>query len=315
MIIVNLVYFIIFLAVLIKCADFSIKYSSRIARVLHFPEFVVSFFIIALISCLPEAMISIISALKGEPALGLGTLFGSNIADLTLVLGIAALFSSNGIKVKSKILRNNLFYLVLLLFPIILGWDGNFSRIDGLILVLAGSVFFIKIYAESNRFRKKFDITKKEPLVKSLILLGISLCILLISANYTVQFAVGFANEIKLPAVLIGITVIALGTCLPELIFSIKSVKKNHDELALGDVLGTVITDATIILGIVALINPFEYNPYNIYVIGGAMFLAGLFVTIFMKSDKSLNKLEAVLLLLFYIIFVFLEFILNISLL
>ena len=172
-------------------------------------------------------------------------------------------------------------------------------------------LFFGKIYTDSYSFHKKFNHTKKEPFFKSLSFLIISLIILLISAFLTVKFAVIFANEAQLPAILVGLTIIALGTCLPELIFSIKSVRKNHDSLALGDILGTVITDATIILGLVALISPFSYNPYSIYVTGTAMFLAGIFVTTFMKSDKSINKKEGVFLLLLYILFVFVEFIVN----
>jgi len=311
MIILNLILFLIFLTILIKCSGYSIKYSSRIAKVLHFPEFIVSFFIIALISVIPEATISIISAINGEPELGLGTLLGSNVADLTLVFGIVALVSSRGIKVKSKILSNNFYYLILLLFPLILGFDGKFSRVDGLILILLGVLFFVKIYLDSYRFHKKFNHTKREPFLKSLLFLIFSLIVLLLSAFFTVKFAVNFANEAKLPAILIGITILAFGTCLPELIFSIKAVKQNRDGLALGDILGTVISDATIILGLVALISPFSYEPQNLYVTGTSMFLAGVFATIFMKSDKSINKLEGILLILFYILFVFVEFFIN----
>lgn len=311
MIILNLVLFVVFLFILIKCASYAIKYSSRLAKVLKLPEFVVSFLIIALISALPETAISVMSAIEGTPELGLGTLLGSNVADLTLVFGIVTLFSSRGIKVKSKILSNNFYYLILLLFPLILGFDGKFSRIDGLILVLLGLLFFIKIYVDSHKFHKKFNHTKKEPFFKSLTFLIISLAILLISSYLTVKFATNFAYEVKLPAMLIGLTIIALGACLPELIFSIKAVKINRDGLAIGDILGNVITDATIILGLVALISPFSYNPYNLYVTGTAMFVAGILVTLFMKTDKTINKKEGIFLILFYILFVFVEFFIN----
>jgi len=311
MMVLNLILAVIFLFVLIKSADYCIKYSSRLAKLLQFPEFIVSFFIIAVISVLPEATISIISAFNGEPELGLGTLLGSNVVDLTLVFGIVALFSSKGIKVKSKILRNNLFYLILLLFPLILGIDGKFSRVDGLILILIGISFFVKIYMERKRFKKKFNNSPKGSLLKNIIWLILSLGILLVSAMFTVKYATDFAYNVNIPTVLIGVTVLALGTCLPELVFSIKAVKKNRYELALGDILGTVITDATIILGIVALISPFQYNPINIYVTGGAMVLAGICATLFMKTDKSLNKIEGLLLILFYILFVFTEFFIN----
>lgn len=309
--IINLILFLAFLFILIKSSEYAIRYSSRLAKVLRFPEFVVSFFIIAVISVLPEATISIISAFNGQPELGLGTLLGSNVTDLTLVFGIVALFSSSGIKVKSKILQNNLFYLILLLFPLILGFDGEFSRIDGGILIVLGIAFFVKIYKESHRFSKKFNHTKREPFLKSFLFLILSMGFILASAYFTVKFATNFAYEINLPSIIIGLTILAFGTCLPELIVSIKAVKTNRDELALGDILGTVITDATIVIGLIALISPFTYKISNFYVAGVAMFLAGIFVTVFMKSDKSINKLEGILLILFYVVFIFVAFVIN----
>jgi len=311
MILTNLALFLLFLIILVKCAGYAIKYSSRLARALHLPEFLVSFFIIAIISVLPEATISIISAINGNPELGLGTLLGSNVADLTLVFGVVALFSSGGIKVKSKILNDKFFYLILLLFPLLLGFDGRLSRIDGSILVLVGALFFARIYSESKRFHKKFNHPKEGTLLKNLFLLLLSLAIIIGSAFLTVKFAVNFANDARVPAILVGVAILALGTCLPELVFSIRAVRKNHDELALGDLLGTVVTDATIILGLVALISPFSYNPSAIYVTGGAMFLAGIFVIIFMKSDRDLRKSEGLLLIFFYILFILIEFFVN----
>jgi len=311
MIIISFLLFLLFFGILIKCAGYSIKYSSRLAKAFNFPEFLVSFLVIALISVLPEATVSILSALRNEPGLSMGTLLGSNIADLTLVMGVASLFSFKGLQVKSKILKNNIYYLILLFFPLLLGVDGTFSRTDGLILILIGFLFFGKLYLENHHLHKQIKKNKKEKVFKSIVFLIISLTILLVSAFYTVQFALKFAYEISLPAVLIGITILAIGTCLPELIFSIRAVKKNHDDLALGDILGTVITDSTIILGIVALISPFSYNPENLYITGMAMFLAGVFVTRFMKSEKDLTKFEGVLLILLYILFVAVEFFVN----
>ncbi len=310
MIIINFILFLVFLAILIKCAAYAIKYSSNVSRALGLPEFIVSFFIVALISVLPELMISIVSAIQGNPELGFGTLLGSNIADLTLIFGIVALFSYKGIKVKSKVLENHFYYLILLLFPLILGFDGRFSRVDGIILILLGLFFLGKIYLDRNRFHKKSN-KRRKPFLKSLLLLILSVGIILFSAFLTVKFAVNFAYDIKLSTVFIGLTILALGTCLPELIFSIKAIRKKHYDLAIGDILGNVLIDTTIVLGLVALISPFSYNPYNIYIMGTALFLSGIFVTIFMKTGKSINKLEGIFLILFYILFVFAEFFLN----
>lgn len=312
MIWINLILFLLFLAVLIKTSNYAIKYSSKIAKILHLQEFIVSFFIVALISVLPEATIAVISAIQGEPSMSLGALFGENIVDLTLVFGIVTLFSQNKIKIKSKILNNSLFYLLIFTFPLILGLDGIYSRADGLILLFAGILFYAKLYTESRRFRKKFkNGTKEGSLAKNIFLFVVSLIIILIAASFTVKYAVKFAQNIKIPATIIGVTLIALGTCLPELIFSIKAVKENKDDFALGDILGTVMTDATIVLGLVALISPFSYNLSNIYVLGGARILGAIIITLFMKSEKSLSKLEGLLLVFFYIAFVFVEFFVN----
>jgi len=311
MIISNLILFVISFAVLLQSAGYAIRFASMLAKNLHMQEFLVSFFIVAFISILPESTISIISAFSGNPGLGFGTLIGSNVADLSLIIGLVVLFSSKGIKIKSTVLRNNFFYLALLPFPLILGFDGHFSRVDGIILLIVGCMFFARIYMEHSRFRKKFNNESRKPFAKSLILLILSMAVLMISANYTVKFAVNFANDLKLPALLIGLSVIALGTCLPELMFSIRAIKKNRQSLALGDILGNVIIDSTIMLGIVALIAPFSYNPLNVYIIGGSMFLAGIFMTIFMRSGKTLTKLEGLLLILFYVLFLISAFFIN----
>jgi cation:H+ antiporter len=311
MIFLNLFLFLVFLAILLKCANYAIKYSSTLAKIFFLPEFLISFFLIAFISILPETTISIVSATQGNPELGLGTLLGSNVTDLTLVLGIAILFAVKKIKVNSKILKNNFFYILLLLFPLLLGLDGKFSRIDGLILVLVGILFLAKVYADNSKIYKINRYSKKKPFIKPLLLLILSLGIILVSAFYTVKFAVNFANDVKLPVVLIGITIIAIGTCLPELIFSLKAIRKQHGELALGDIMGTVVIDSTIILGIIALISPFSYNLNNIYITGTALVLSGILVTRFMKTDRELTKLEGLLLIIFYILFIIIEFFVN----
>lgn len=303
----HLVMFLVAFFILIKSAAYCTTYASRLAKIFRISEFIVSFFIIAVISVFPEATISIISALKGMPQLGLGTLFGSNIADLTFVFGVVALFSYKGIHVKSEILKRDFLYLLLLLFPVLLGYDGSYSRIDGTILVAGGLFFFYTISLESKMFRKRYNHIKDRSLYKNVALLLLSLVVLIISANYTIQYGVLFATDINIPAILISVTVIALGSCLPELFFSIKAVRINHDGLALGDILGTVITDATIILGIVALIQPFSFEFRLISITGFFMVLAGLLTLLFVRTDRLLTKKEGLFLLLVYIVYLFVE--------
>ena len=293
------------LFLLIKSAEYSITYSSRLARSLRMSEFLISFFIVAVISVFPETTISIVSSLKGVPELGLGTLIGSNITDLTLVLGIVVLLSKrDGLTIQSKILRKDFVYLILLLLPVLLGFDAHFSRIDGLILIISCIIFFISLYIEGSRF-KKTDHQNKY--IKNSFLLLISLAFLLTAAYYTVEFGVKFAEDINFPPLLIGLVVFSIGVCLPEMLFSIKAVKRNHNTLALGDLLGTVIIDATLIIGILALINPFDFDPLLIYIAGSFMFISGLLVIIFIKTGRQITKREAIYLIGFYILYLIVE--------
>jgi len=302
MVILHLLLLIIFLLILVKSAGFAIKYSSNLARIFRISEFIISFFIVSIISISPETTISIISALKGVPELGVSTLLGSNVADLTLVFGIVSLFSLKGIKVKSNVLKESMFYVVILAFPVIFGLNGYYSRIEGICLIALGILFFLTLSFENKR-KAVINKTKNTSAWKNLLLLVVSLIILIISAYYTVRFGQLFAVDLGIPSFLIGLTVISLGTCLPELLFSIKAVEKDHDGLALGDLLGTVLTDATIILGIVAVINPFSFNPVICYTAGIFMLVSSFVLMYFMKTGKILSKKEGVILILVYVLF------------
>jgi len=295
----------------VKSAEYAVNSSSKIAKLFNVSEFIVSFFIISVISVLPESTVSVVSALKGVPEFGLGTLLGSNVTDLSLVFGIVALFSLSGVKVKSEVLKNDTFYLILLFVPLILGIDGHLSRADGVLLVLSGIVFFMTLSIESRMFKKKYNNVESRRWVKNFIILVISVGLLIVGAHYTVKFGVDFANDVSIPPSLIALTIVAVGTCLPELVFSLKAVKTRHDELALGDILGTVITDATIIIGIIALINPFYFDPKIVYITGIMMLIAGALVIAFIKSGKVLSKKEGLYLVMFYVLYLMIEFIAN----
>ncbi len=311
MFLVNLFLFLFSLFILIKSAEYAVIYSSKIARVFGISEFIVSFFIISIISTFPEATVSIMSAFNGIPEFGLGTLLGSNVADLSLVFGIVALASFRGIKVKSEILRNDLFYLVLLLVPILLGFDGHLSRTDGVLLILSGVVFLATLSIQSKMFRKKFNNAKDHKWIKNLFLLILSIGFLIVGAYYTMKFGVDLANDVHIPPYLIALTMVSIGTCMPELIFSLKAVRTNHDQLALGDILGTVIIDATILVGLLAIISPFDFNPSIVRITGVMMLIAGVLVLVFIKSGKVLTRREGLYLLLFYLFSILLELAVN----
>lgn len=292
------------LLVVIKSADMAIKYSSNLVSGFRLSKYVLGFLIVAAVSVLPELLISISSALQNVPSFGLGTLFGSNVADLSLIFAIVIFFSKKGVKIESRILKDNALYVILIIIPLVLGLNGFYSRWEGVALILLGFLFYFIIFKNGI---KNLEKVKYYFSYKNLFFLFLSLILLLVASNLTVKFGTLLANGFNVSPIIIGILFVALGTTLPELFFSIKAVRNKSEGLALGDILGTVITDATIVLGIIAVINPFSFDARLIYVTGFFMLCAMFLLFIFMRSGKMLTKREAVFLLLFYIIFVMME--------
>jgi cation:H+ antiporter len=309
----NLFIFFASLFLIIKGATLSTKYSFRIAESYNISKYVVGFFMVAIISIIPETLVSINAALQNVSAMGLGTLFGSNIADLTLIFAVTILFARRSLKIESKILKENVVYPFILLIPIILGIDGFYSRWEGLALVLAGVVFYALSFKKEQRARP----APREVVVISsnkrldLIYLIIGLVLLLVGSHFIVNSGIEIATMLNLNKAAMGMLFIGLGTTIPELSFCLSAVKSNRDSLAIGDVLGTVLADATIVIGILALVNPFAFPRKIIYIAGLFMVSAAFVLFYLMRTGKSLTRSEAFLLIFFWVLFISTELILN----
>lgn len=303
--ILNILVLIISLFLLIKGAMMSTKYAVKIAESYNLSKYIVGFIIVAVISILPETLVSVNSAIEGNPALGLGTLFGSNVADLTLIFVIIVVITGKNIKVDSKILKNNIIYPFILIVPIILGMDGYYSRLEGLSLLIIGLIFYF--FAFKNNNEPKLEKIDKGAKIKHGLLLLLSMVILLIGSHFIVKSAISLANSLSVSLIIIGMFIIGLGTTIPELLFSINSVRENNDSLAVGDILGTVLADTTVVVGILALISPFSFSVRIIYVTGVFMVIASFLLFYFMQSGRALTKKEVIILLIFWILFVLTE--------
>jgi len=301
----NLFILIISLFLLIKGATMSTRFAVKVAESFKLSKYVVGFIIVAVISILPETLISINSAIAEVPSLGLGTLFGSNVADLTLVFAIIIFITNKNIKIESKILKNNIIYPFILLVPIILGLDGYYSRIEGISLLIIGLIFYYFAFKNNNETR--IENVPKVDRKKYIFLLLTSMAILLIGSHFAVTSTANLASNIGISPIIIGIFILGLGSTIPELLFSIKSVKKEDDSLAIGDLLGTVLADATVVVGILALISPFYFPIKIVYVTGVFMVISSFLLFYFMKSGKTLTKNESFILFIFWIVFILTE--------
>ncbi len=297
------------LFLVVKGATLATKYAGKLATGFNLSKYTVGFIIVAVISILPETFVAINSAIEGSPSFGLGVLFGGNVADLTLIFSIIILFAGRNIKIESSILKNNKIFPALLLLPIILGLDGNYSRIEGASLIVAGVIFY---YLSLKKGIAGILIKNEESSrFKSSMMLLLSLALLLIGSHFAVTSATSVAEYLKINPILIGMFVVGLGATMPELLFSLKSVKKNDDSLAVGDILGTVLADATIVVGILALISPFSFPQKIVYSAGIFMVTASVILFRFMNSGKNISKKEAMSLFIFWLAFVIAELFLS----
>jgi len=304
MLIVYFIYFLISCFFLAGAGYLVVRSLSKIAKHYQMREFVLGFILIAISTSIPELFVGIFSALNKIPAISLGDVVGANIVDLTVVIGAAALLGKR-VKVEKEINKKDIFYTTLIAFlPILLFLDQQLSRIDGIILLFVFSLYIIRLIIQRKHFKMLKDGITRMQIIEEVIIFLISLAILLLSARFIVDIASQIAIELALPQVLVGLVIVGIGTTLPELSFETNSVRKGFSGMALGDLLGSVVLNSSLVLGLAALIYPIkaDFLPFLI----GALFLMlilGIFA-IFAKTGRKITRKEGLILLMFYALFV-----------
>lgn len=247
------------LTLLVYSADHFIDGASSIAIKFGMPKFLIGMIIIGIGTSAPEIVVSVLSAMQGSSGLALGNAYGSNIVNIGLVLGATALISPLFIQ-KSLVKGDFLFLLGVTALAVILLLDNAVSRLDGLILCLTLAVILTaQIYIAKKARHADTTITDGDdglPMPKALLKLIGGLVVLVLSSRLVVWGAVQIASSIGMSETVIGLTVVAVGTSLPELVSSIIAAKKGEDEMALGNVIGSNIFNTLAVVGVAALIAP-----------------------------------------------------------
>lgn len=250
-------------AVLIWGADRFVQGASSIARLLYVSRLVVGMVIVGFGTSAPEILVGSIAALDGNTGIAIGNALGSNITNVGLVLGITALVTP--LAVQSKILRREFPVLFLVMgVAFVLFMDGELTRTDGVLLLLGlvGFLYWMLRVALKDRSpdpltaEAEEEIPETLPMGKALTALLIGLLCLLGGAKLVVWGAVGVAHLLGISDLIIGLTIVAIGTSLPELAASIASARKNEHELAIGNIIGSNLFNLFAVLGIPILIKP-----------------------------------------------------------
>jgi len=304
---------------LIKATDLLIRSLNKLSRTFKIGAFAMTSFLLAFATSLPELFVCVTSALEGRSKLALGVILGSNIADLSLVIGGAALVGGS-LRVVGDFLKYDIFYAFLAgSLPLILLLDNRLSRIDGLILllvygmynytILRGKVSHKELNGEGfiTRILRRLATRGTE---KNLAWVFLGTALLIFSSDMIVRLASNIAVGFNISIILIGLFLVAVGTSLPELSFEIKAIKNKEIGMVFGDLLGSVVANSTFIIGITALILPIKLDGgLKVYLLATVAFLVifNLF-WFFIRTKKRLDRWEGLVLLIAYFVFVLIEF-------
>ena len=287
---------------------------SRIARILKWKEFAVASLLMAIGSSLPEFFVGIVSGINEKPQLSFGNVLGSNIVALTLVIFIATLFLKT-IKINREAIKKSVSLAVIyIVLPFLLIFDGRLSRIDGFILIISFIFYLRHFFLQQQKFEKPFDHFQKTPQEKLKIFfkeLGfflLSLILFLLSAEGIIFAAGEICSATHISLAIMGILGIALGTSLPEITFTIRSIKMGHKEMVLGDALGSVMVNTGLVLGTTVLISPFEIKYTGLYFNSLIFsFLIAVLFFLFARTKNEINRKEGLILFSLYLLFVIIE--------
>lgn len=293
---------IIGLLLVVYSADRLVYSASILCRAIGIPPLIIGMTVVSIGTSLPEIIVSSAASLHGQVDVAVGTAIGSNIVNILLILGLAALF--HPFTVHSDILRREipLMLVVSLLAGYVL-YDGELSLVDGvflLILVALWLLFIIKIARKGNdQFTQEqlAELPRDGSLPVACLWLGIALIIMPMATRMVIDNATVLANYFAISELTIGLTIIALGTSLPELATAIAGVRKGENDIAVGNIIGSNFFNIAIVLGIPALIAPGSFNPIAFTRDYGVMLLVSVVFALLCWRRRQIGRGAGLLLI------------------
>ena len=307
---------------LVKGADFFVEGAASLAKKLRVPALIIGMTVVAMGTSLPELAVSVTASFNNSNSLAISNVVGSNIFNLMVVLGASALFTPI-LVAKDTLKRDFPFSIICALLLLVLGLFGwNFAngalyweldRVDGIILLALFTLFLVLMVRSALKARRKPEKTQEEketeekeendikirPIWLCLIFVAGGIVAIKFGGDWVVEGAVRIARMAGLSETLIGLTIVAFGTSLPELVTSIVAARKNELDMAVGNVVGSNIFNILLILGAAAVISPIGFIMENIIDIV-VLVLFSLLVYLFCGKDKKLSRKEGIMMLICY---------------
>ncbi len=296
---IELVLLVIGFAMLIKGADIFVEGAAGIAAKFGIPQLVIGLTIVAMGTSAPEAAVSIAAAFKGTADITIGNVVGSNIMNILVILGVTAVIVA--VAVQQSTVRYEIPFVILVTIVLLVmgALDGKIGRLDGVILWALFIVYLIYLFLMAKHGREEEETQMDAPVWKLLLFVVIGAALIVIGADVSVDAASEIARVIGLSERFIGLTIVALGTSLPELCTSVVAARKGNADLAIGNIVGSNIFNILFVVGTTALIIPVPFNPA--FVIDTAVAIGAavlLWICVFRK--KKLTRPGGILMLAAY---------------
>ncbi|MCI8309760.1 MAG: calcium/sodium antiporter [Clostridia bacterium] len=283
---------------LIKGADFLVNGASGIARKFGIPEMIVGLTIVSIGTSMPELFVSVTSSLKGFSDVSIGNVIGSNLCNLLLILGITTCIRSIKFQKNTKFIDIPFLIVITFLF-FILAQDGKISTVDAIILIVLFIIFILYTIISAKKQKENDDEytlemilkDKSISIIKCLFQIVIGIVALKFGGDFVVENSTKIAKIIGISDKLISVTIIAIGTSLPELVTSVFAAIKGNTDMAIGNIIGSNIFNLLLIIGVSATINEITFNlSYNLDLIILFFSTVILFIIPYMGKKEYMTK-------------------------
>lgn len=308
---------IIGFVLLIKGADLLVDGASNIAKKFHIPEILIGLTIVSIGTSMPELFVSTTSAIQGRSDMAMGNVIGSNVCNLLLILGLSTVIKPVKFQKETRLIEIPVCLIFTIIFMLICNIGIGVSRAEAIVLLVLFTIFImytIIMGKNAGKFDKEAQNTRGEDtsnisMLKSIIYVILGVIALKFGGDFTVDNSVIIANHFGISEQIISLTILAIGTSLPELVTSVTAAFKGNSDIAIGNIIGSNIFNMLLIIGVASVINPITYNiKYNIdmsILIAGTLLLA-LFPVIPPKNE--MNRGNGLVYLAFYAMYLVILF-------
>ncbi len=310
---------IIGFALLVKGADFLVEGSSSIAKKFHIPEIIIGLTIVSIGTSMPELFVSLTSALEGHSDMSMGNVIGSNIANLLLILGLSTVIRPIKFQKETRLIEMPMCLILTIIFMIFCNTGEGISKIEAIILLILFIIFIVYTIImgkKGEQFDKEGTIIElqtednKISVLKSIIFIILGIIGLKVGGDLTVDNALIVARHFNISEKIISLTILAIGTSLPELVTSVTAAIKGNSDIAIGNIIGSNIFNMLLIIGVSAFINPILYNTsYNLEMV--ILILGILLLSLFpiIPPKNQMNRLNGLIYLIMYVVYMVILFI------